>query len=76
MKATDHNKDGDGSAPKRARLGEVDEVTVGMASSNMPGGERGCDYYSRMLTIYRFNNSAGEPTEIWFEKKSSTTGNE
>jgi len=75
VKSTNHNQ-GDGGAYKRARLGESEEVTVGMASSNMPGGEKGYDYYSRMLTIYRFDNLAGEPMEIWFEKKSSTTGNE
>ena len=75
-KATDNNKEVSGSVSKRARLGDFKEVTVGMASANMPGGEKGHSYYSRMLTIYRFDNSVGEPMEIWFEKKSSTTGNE
>ena len=62
------NASGDESAVKKARSAPVEEVTVGMAKSNISVKNGG---HSRMKKIIRFYSAANEQMEICLESRSS-----
>ena len=62
------NASGDESAVKKARSAPVEEVTVGMAKSNISVKNGG---HSRMKKIIRFYSAANEKMEICLESRSS-----
>ena len=66
----DGNANGSEVAAKKARKSSIEEVTIGMAKSNIII-HVGVNNYCRMKKIYRFYTAAHEPVEICLDYRRS-----